>query len=90
MSARDVQRMLGRARLKVLAKDPQSAREITPHALRHTAATIMLSHGWDVKIVAQMLGHSSLSTTGIYLDELPGELAQAVASHPLAAGEGAS
>lgn len=84
ITARDVQRFLERAQKRVHAADPDQAREVTPHALRHTAATILLSAGWDVKVVAQMLGHASIATTGIYLDELPGELARAVESHPLA------
>lgn len=79
MSARDVQRLLVRAEDRVRAREPQNAREITPHALRHTAATLMLAKGWDVKVVAQLLGHASISTTGAYLDAIPGELAQAVA-----------
>ena len=83
ISARDVQRLLVRAEQRVRALAPDHAREVTPHALRHTAATIMLSAGWDVKVVAQMLGHSSIATTGKYLDDLPGELAAAVAAHPL-------
>lgn len=83
MSSRDIQRLLERARNRVAAREPSLAREVTPHALRHTAATIMLASGWDVKLVAQMLGHASIATTGIYLDELPGELAQAVSQHPL-------
>lgn len=83
ISSRDVQRLLTRAEQRVLQANKNAAREVTPHALRHTAATIMLSAGWDVKVVAQMLGHSSIATTGRYLDELPGELAAAVAAHPL-------
>lgn len=59
-------------------------RGVMPHALRHTAATLMLASGWDIKVVAQMLGHRNISTTARYLDEIPGELEAAVASHPLA------
>lgn len=84
LAPRDVQRLLRRAYQRVLVADPAQAREVTPHALRHTAATLMLSKGWDVKVVAQMLGHASIATTGAYLDELPGELARAVADHPAA------
>lgn len=79
MSARDVQRLLERAEARVRTREPAHAREVTPHALRHTAATLMLAKGWDVKVVAQLLGHASISTTGTYLDAIPGELAQAVA-----------
>lgn len=83
MAARDVQRLLAKAYLRVVEQEPRMARKATPHALRHTAATLMLASGWDVKLVAQMLGHASIATTGIYLDELPGELALALAQHPL-------
>lgn len=47
-----------------------------------TAATLMLTEGWDVKVVAQLLGHASVTTTSKYLDELPGELSVAVNAHP--------
>ena len=33
------------------------------------AATLMLTEGWDVKVVAQLLGHASVTTTSKYLDE---------------------
>lgn len=83
ISARDVQRMIHRAADRVAAAAPEHARGMTPHALRHTAATLMLSNGWDVKVVSQLLGHSNLSATQRYLDAIPGELAIAIRNNPL-------
>jgi site-specific recombinase XerD len=58
-------------------------RPTTPHALRHTTATLLVADGWDVKVVAELLGHASIATTGVYLDRIEGELAAAIRTHPL-------
>ncbi|MFF0944411.1 tyrosine-type recombinase/integrase [Kocuria sp. CPCC 205300] len=83
LAVRDIERLLERAVKRTRAADPAHARAVVPHGLRHTAATLMLAEGWDVKVVAQLLGHASVSTTSKYLDELPGELSVAVNAHPL-------
>lgn len=41
-------------------------KKVTPHTLRHTFATHLLNEGCDILIVKELLGHSSLDTTGIY------------------------
>jgi len=54
------------------------------HSLRHTAATLLLQGGCDLASVQRLLGHSSLTTTGLYLQVTLHDLRRAVARHPLA------
>ncbi|HML13708.1 MAG TPA: tyrosine-type recombinase/integrase [Xanthobacteraceae bacterium] len=55
-----------RSRLRRYADEVGIARRITPHMLRHTAATLLIETGVDIRFVQRLLGHSSIATTEIY------------------------
>jgi integrase/recombinase XerD len=55
-----------RSGLRRAAESLGLTRRVTPHMLRHTAATLLIETGVDIRIVQRLLGHSSIATTELY------------------------
>ena len=79
MSRDAVHHMLKEAFLKA-GLDPS---RYSAHKLRHTAATLMLQNGVDVRTVQEVLGHTNLNTTQIYTHIDNAELHIAAEANPL-------
>lgn len=68
---------------KALLQAGLDSTQFSAHKLRHTAATMMLSGGVDVKTVQEVLGHENLNTTQIYTHIENTELKVAAEANPL-------
>ena len=68
---------------KAFLKAGLDATQFSAHKLRHTAATMMLSGGVDVKTVQEVLGHENLNTTQIYTHIESTELKIAAEANPI-------
>jgi integrase/recombinase XerD len=69
LSSRQVERII-----KNIAKKAGINKKVTPHVLRHSLATTLLSKGVDIRYIQEILGHSSLNITQIYTHVVPNQL----------------
>jgi integrase/recombinase XerD len=69
-----------RVRLARVARGAALDTKLTPHTLRHTAATQLIEAGVDIRYIQRLLGHASLTTTEIYTHVSDGALRRVVSN----------
>jgi integrase/recombinase XerC len=80
LTARSVENILQR-----YAKSVGISKRVHPHMVRHTFATHLLDGGADLRVVQELLGHASLSSTQIYTHVSKSQAKKVyLAAHPLA------
>ncbi|MDX8355871.1 tyrosine-type recombinase/integrase [Cognatiyoonia sp. IB215182] len=67
-----------RKRLRTLSKSLRIEPHLTPHRFRHSAATLLIEEGVDIRLVQRLLGHASIATTEIYTKVSDNSLSSAV------------
>lgn len=67
-----------RKRLKTLSRSLRVEPHLTPHRFRHSAATLLIEEGVDIRLVQRLLGHASIATTEIYTKVSDNSLISAV------------
>ena len=69
LSTRQIERIVKEAAIRA-----GITKKVTPHVLRHSLATTLLSKGVDIRYIQELLGHSSLSVTQVYTHVVPSKL----------------